>query len=250
MAFAEVEDRGAVRVVRFNRPEVLNAFNVDLYSAVTDALRVASADEAVHAVVLAGNGRAFSAGQDLVEMEALALGTAPEEAEHGFQGLLEVLQDFDKPLLAAVHGVGLGIGFTLLAHCDLVLVGESTRLRVPFAEMGVAPEAASSYLFAQRLGWQRAALVLLGGEWVHAEQAVAWGLALEVVPDGEVVARTVALAERVAAAPLASLRAIKRLMLAPEVPEIVAARDREEEAFATLLFGADAGAALARFNQG
>lgn len=247
-AMTEIDDRGAVRVIRFDRTEVLNAFDVGLYRGVTGALAEARADDSVHTVVLTGNGRAFSAGQDLQEMAALAQGTAPEGAEHGFQGLLEELQSFDKPLLAAVNGVGLGIGFTLLAHCDLVLIAEGARLRVPFAEMGVAPEAASSYLFPQRMGWQRAAHVLFTGDWLSADQAVEYGIAFEVCPDDELLERTLALAERIASSPLASLRAIKQLMLDAEQPAIVEARRREEEAFATLLFAATTGDALARFS--
>jgi enoyl-CoA hydratase/carnithine racemase len=152
-----------------------------------------------------------------------------------FPAFVDAVQGFPKPLLAAVNGLGLGIGFTVLAHCDLVLVAEGARLKTPFTELGVAPEAASSYLFPLRLGWQRAAHVLFSSTWVSAEQLVEWGLALEVVPAGEVVERTLALARDIAAHPLASLMATKRLMLDAQLPGVERARRQEDAAFAELL---------------
>lgn len=232
------EDHGNVRVLTFDRPQVLNAFDTALYRAVGAALDEARLDDGVHVVVLTGEGRAFSAGQDLNEMEALAEAVGKgETVESGFPALLEALQAFDKPLVAAVNGVGLGIGFTLLAHCDLVVMSRDARLRVPFAEMGVPPEAASSYLFPARMGWQRAAHVLFTGAWVSAEQAVEYGMALQVVAPEELMAVTVELAQSVAAAPLSALRAIKATMLAGQRDAVVAARAREEAAFAEMLAG-------------
>src|SRR5262245_58105890 len=201
----------AVRPLTRGRPEALNAFASPLYRATGAALDAARADDRVSVVVLTGAGRAFSAGQDLDEMARLAAG---EAIESGFPVLLEALQAFDKPLVAAVNGVAVGIGFTLLPHCDLVLVAEGARFRTPFAEMGVPPEAASSYLFPARMGWQRAAEVLFTSPWLSAEEAVAAGIALRVVPGGGVVDEALALAGRIAAAPLPALRAIKATMLA------------------------------------
>ena len=144
----EVEEAApGVRVIAFNRPEVRNAFDTAMYQEVTAALRAADGDEAVGAVVLTGRGTAFTSGQDLAEMAAIATGTAVEGAGQGFMGLLECLIDLSVPLLAAVNGVAVGLGFTLLPHCNLVLVDAGARLRVPFAELGVPPEAASSVLF-------------------------------------------------------------------------------------------------------
>ena len=106
-------------------------------------------------------------------MAAIATGTAVEGAGQGFMGLLDSLVDTSVPLLAAVNGVAVGLGFTLLAHCDLVLVDAGARLRVPFAELGVPPEAASSVLFPAAMGWQQAARVLLTSDWVGAAELVA-----------------------------------------------------------------------------
>jgi enoyl-CoA hydratase/carnithine racemase len=231
-------DHGAVRVIGFDRPDVLNAFDTALYRAVAGALDDARADEAVSVVVLTGEGRAFSAGQDLNEMARLAeaVGTGVE-IESGFPALLESVQRFDKPLLAAVNGVGLGIGFTLLAHCDMVIIAEGARLRVPFAEMGVPPEAASSYLFPLRMGWQRAAEILFTGRWMDAAEAVDAGMALRAVPADRLMVDVLALAQSIATAPLPALRAIKAAMLAAHADAVAAAREREERAFADLLAG-------------
>ena len=114
---------------------------------------------------------------------------------------MDVAISFDKPLLAAVNGVGVGLGCTLLAHVDLVLMDEQARLRVPFAELGVPPEAASSWLLPERMGWQRASALLLASEWIDADQAVAAGLALRVCPRGTVLAETMDLARRIASFP-------------------------------------------------
>jgi enoyl-CoA hydratase/carnithine racemase len=252
-----VEDDRRVRLVTFHRPAVLNAFDTALYTAAAQALDGAAADDGVGAVVLTGAGRAFSSGQDLGEMAALAARVSEQRtggngegvgaAVSAFPRFVDAIEAFPKPLLAAVNGLGLGIGFTMLAHCDLVLVAEGARLKTPFTELGVAPEAASSYLFPRRMGWQRAAKVLLSSGWVGAEELVACGLALEVVPAGEVVERTLDLARAIAARPLASLVATKRLMLDAQLPGVRGARQREDAAFAELLGAGANRAALDAF---
>ena len=241
----QTADSGAVRLLTLDRPEVLNAFDAALYRDLASALDDARADDSVHVVVITGIGRAFSAGQDLEEMAKLASG---ESTDSGFPALLEAVQTFDKPLLAAVNGLAIGIGFTILPHCDLVLVAESARFRTPFAEMGVPPEAASSYLFPARMGWQRAAYVLFTSTWLDATQAVEYGIAFAAYPDDELLASSLELAASIATAPLVALRAIKQAMMAAEAPAIAAARDREDAAFAELLGGADTRAALDAFN--
>ena len=181
MPRVEIEEAApGVRVIAFNRPEVRNAFDTAMYHDVTAALRAADTDETVGAVVLTGRGSAFTSGQDLAEMAAIATGTAIEGAGQGFMGLLDCLIDLSVPLLAAVNGVAVGLGFTLLPHCNLVLVDAGARLRVPFAELGVPPEAASSVLFPALMGWQRAGEVLLTSEWVSATELVELGVALRV----------------------------------------------------------------------
>jgi enoyl-CoA hydratase/carnithine racemase len=236
-----------VRVIAFNRPEVRNAFDTAMYLEVTEALVGADADESIGAVVLTGRGTAFTSGQDLAEMAAIATGTAVDGSGQGFMGLLDAVTGLSVPLLAAVNGVAVGLGFTVLAHCDLVLVDRAARLRVPFAELGVPPEAASSVLFPARMGWQQAARVLLTSDWVSAEEAVELGLALRVCDEGGTLTETVALAARIAAHPRSATRAITSLMRAGQRDLVLAANQREQTAFAKLLGGAATSGALAEF---
>lgn len=244
----DIHDDGAVRILTLDRPQKLNAFTTAMYQACADALVAAAGDDRVAAVVLTGRGRAFSAGNDLDELAATAaagpgdLGPAAQGA--AFAAFLDALTDCPKALLAAVNGVAVGIGMTLLPYCDVALVAESARLRVPFVPLGVTTEAASSVTLPAVMGWQRAARVLLTGAWIDAAEAVELGLALEVAPDDEVVPRTMAVAREIAAAgPLASIMATKRLLADARRDLLTAARTREDAAFATLFAAARPGAA-------
>jgi enoyl-CoA hydratase/carnithine racemase len=225
------ETRDCVTVLRLNRPEKRNAFDTALYDALAAALRTAAADDAVHVAVVTGVGRAFSAGQDLAEMGALAAGGGGGEG-HGFPHLMDALCEFDKPLIAAVNGVGVGIGFTMLLHCDLVHLAETARLRLPFVPLGVVPEAASSHLLPLTIGWQHAAELIYTGDWIDAPRAVALGLAVAMHPPDALLPAVLAQATRIAAAPLAALRESKRLLLATRAADVRAARAREDAAFA------------------
>ena len=250
MPYSRIEsEEGApgVRVIAFNRPEVRNAFDTTMYQEVTAALRAADGDEAVGAVVLTGRGTAFTSGQDLAEMAAIATGTAVEGAGQGFMGLLDCLIDLSVPLLAAVNGVAVGLGFTLLPHCNLVLVDAEARLRVPFAELGVPPEAASSLLFPALMGWQQAARVLLTSDWVSAPELVELGLALKVCDAGSVLDETVALAARIAAHPRGATRASSSLVRAARREAVIEANRREQGAFGALLGSAVGSGTLAEF---
>jgi enoyl-CoA hydratase/carnithine racemase len=234
------ERHDGVVVIAFDRPEVRNAFDRAMYLAVTEALQDALDDDEVRAVVLCGRGPSFCAGQDLKEMAAIATGADDSVGEPGFQGLLDVLGRFDKPLLAAVHGAGMGLGFSILGHVDLVLVDTTARLQVPFAQMGVPPEAASSVLLPARMGWQRAAEVLLTSRWILADEAVASGVALRVCPEGTALDEALALAASIAAHPGGATRTIKRLLLAGRGDAVAEARAREEASFAALFADPDA----------
>jgi enoyl-CoA hydratase/carnithine racemase len=180
-------------------------------------------------------------------MAAIATGAAVPGAGQGFIALLEGLTEFSVPLLAAVNGVAVGLGFTLLAHCDLVLVARDARLRVPFAELGVPAEAASSFLFPATMGWQRAARILLTSDWVDAEELVSLGLALRSCDPGAVLDETIELASRVAAHPRGATRAITSLMRAARRDAVLEANRREQGAFAQLLGSAAQQGTLAEF---
>jgi enoyl-CoA hydratase/carnithine racemase len=236
-----------VRVITFNRPEVRNAFDTAMYQEVTAALLDADGDESVGAVVLTGHGPGFTSGQDLAEMAAIATGTAVEGAGRGFMDLLEALTTLSVPLLAAVNGAAVGLGFTVLAHCDIVLVDANARMRVPFAELGVPAEAASSILFPARMGWQQAARILLTSDWVDAAEAVQLGIALRATAAGTVLAETVDLAGRIASHPRQATRAIVTLMRAGQRDAVLAANQREQAEFARLLGSAASSGTLAEF---
>lgn len=232
----QIDDHDRARLITFDRPDRANAFNEALYHASADALRVAAADDAVGAIVFTGAGKAFCAGTDLLEMaEAVLDAEAARPDRSGFPAFVDTLQEFPKPLLAAVNGAAVGLGFTMLAHCDLVLVSDRARLLAPFTNMGVAPEAASSYLLPRRMGRQQASLSLFTSDWITAEQAVATGLAIRQCAPDELVPETLALAARIASKPLPSLMATKRLLLDAEREGIARARELENRAFAELL---------------
>ncbi|GMU79883.1 MAG: enoyl-CoA hydratase [Acidimicrobiia bacterium] len=245
-----IEDDHAdgVRTITLNRPEVRNAFNRALYRAAGGALAAADADDAVKVVVLAGAGQGFSAGQDLKEMAAVGRpGESGTSEEHGFQTFVGALESFSKPLVAAVHGNAIGIGTTMLPYCDLVLVADDARLRLPFAPLGVVPEAGSSFTIPHAIGRQQASYLLLTGAWLDAHGAVAAGLALRCVPRAELLAEAHALAVQLAALPSSSLVATKRLVRAGWLDAARAARSREEAVFTTLLGHGASKAALDDF---
>jgi enoyl-CoA hydratase/carnithine racemase len=216
-----------VLLLTLNRPERKNAFDETMWREARDALADAQADDAVRAVIVTGAGEAFSAGQDLGQMAA-----RPDNEPPGFPGFMDRLIAFDKPLLAAVNGVGVGIGLTMLLHCDVVWMAAEARLRAPFIPLGVVPEAASSYLLPLQLGHQRAAEMLFLAEWIDARRAVELGIATRVVPRAQLLPEMCALATRIAAQPLGALRWTKRTLLAVRADGIRAARGREDAAFA------------------
>jgi enoyl-CoA hydratase/carnithine racemase len=217
----------AVLSLTMNRPQRRNAFNNDLYRALAGALRDARAEADVHVVVVTGTAGAFSAGQDFSEMTEAPADAGP----HGFQLLMDVLCEFDKPLLAAVNGVAVGLGMTMLLHCDVVYLAESARMRCPFVTLGVVPEAASSYLLPATIGFQRAAEVLYTAQWLDAARALELGLAARVLPDAELLDATLAKAREIAAHPPRAVQHTKRLLVATRSDAIRAARAREDEAF-------------------
>jgi len=221
-----VERDGGVAVVTWNRPRQRNAFNQQMWCEGRDTLRELLDAPDVRAVVVTGAGEAFSAGQDLGEMT-----TAPADGEHGFPGFMNVLCAFDKPLIAAVNGVGVGIGLTMLLHCDIVYVSETARLRAPFIPLGVVPEAASSYMLPLIVGYQRAAEVLFTAEWIDARRAVELGIASRLYPAAELLPAARAMATKIAAGPIGAIRHTKRLVLATRDAQVRAAREREDRAF-------------------
>jgi enoyl-CoA hydratase/carnithine racemase len=243
----QVDDQNRVRTLTLNRPDVLNAFNEALYQATAEALQAAAEDPDVAVVLLTGAGRAFSAGNDLKEMQARI--TDPEMANQGshFTAMIDALTRFPKPLICAVNGVGVGIGTTILGYADLVFMSATARLKCPFTSLGVAPEAASSYLLPQLIGRQNAAWLLLSSEWVGAQEALAMGMVWKVCEPGDLLAEARRHAEILASRPIPSLIAVKQSIVEPTRPDIAAATERENAHFAELLGGQANAAALADF---
>ena len=234
----DLEKLDGIGIITINRPERKNAFTRSQYEDLASALRDIDTDDSVHVAIITGAGGAFSSGQDLKEMAematAVASGTPASSQPGGFTVLLDGLETFSKPLIAAVNGVAVGIGMTLLPFCDIVLIDETARMRVPFSELGVPPEAASSILFADQIGWQRAAEILFTARWIEAPEAVEIGLALRTAPQGEVLSHAVELAKTIASKSAYSTRVIKQLMVAGRGGRIKEARVREEALFAEL----------------
>ena len=243
----EIEDRERVRILTLDRPGTLNAFNDDLYDAVGDALLDAAERSDVAVVLLTGRGRAFTAGQDLAELKEPR--RHDDGRRHGFGPFIEAVETFPKPLIAAVNGLAVGIGLTILPHCDVVLVGENARLRAPFVGLGVTAEAGSTVLLPATIGWQATAQLFYTAEWLDAARAVDLGLALRSVPDDHLFDEAIALAGDIAAMPIASLVGTKQLLLDARLAAVRAARSREDKTFASLVGGPANREALAAFGE-
>jgi enoyl-CoA hydratase/carnithine racemase len=243
----QIDDQNRVRTLTLNRPDTLNAFNEALYEATAEALQQAAEDAEVAVVLLTGAGRAFSAGNDLKEMQARI--TDPEMANQGshFTAMIDALTTFPKPLICAVNGVGVGIGTTILGYADLAFMSSTARLKCPFTSLGVAPEAASSYLLPQLIGRQNAAWLLMSSEWVSAQEALAMGMVWKVCEPDDLLDEARKHAEILAARSIPSLIAVKQSIVEPLRAEIAAATERENAHFAELLGGQANAAALADF---
>jgi enoyl-CoA hydratase/carnithine racemase len=194
--------------VRFNRPEKRNAITFAMYEALVRALHEAQADQAVRVVLLSGEGAGFSAGNDLQDF----LSGPQFTPAHPVMELLRALATFGKPLLAAVHGQTVGIGATMLLHCDLVIAARSTQLSMPFVALGLVPEAGSSLLLPRLIGQQRAAELLLLGKPIDALTAQTLGIVNRVVEDDALAAEARALARALAQQPTGALTATRRLL--------------------------------------
>jgi enoyl-CoA hydratase/carnithine racemase len=233
---------GVLRV-ELNRPEKKNAITIAMYRALGDALQSASADAGVRAVLLQGKPEIFSSGNDLSDF----LADPPRSEDTPPFKFLRVLARFDKPLVAAVSGAAIGIGTTMLLHCDLVYAAAGARFQLPFASLGLAPEAASSLLLPRLAGWQKAAELLMLGEPFGAEAAREIGLVNEIVAPEKLLETALAKARALAAKPPAALRATKALMKQALLAEVEGAMAREAKAFGERLVSPEAKEAFSAF---
>jgi enoyl-CoA hydratase/carnithine racemase len=229
-----------VTTIRLDRPEKKNAITLEMYAALSDALEAAAADAAVRAVVLGGARDCFTAGNDLGDFVRAAQGGDTASGAR----FLRTLAGFDKPLIGAVAGVAIGIGTTMLLHCDLVYAAPSARFRTPFVDLALVPEAGSSILLPSLVGGRRAAQMLLLGEQLDAQTALAWGLINAVVDDPDAAAA--AAAGKLATRPPGALRAT-RLLTRPSREAVVEAMRVEGEVFTERLRSPEAMEAFQAF---
>jgi enoyl-CoA hydratase/carnithine racemase len=223
-----VQRSGALLEIRLNRPEKRNAITFAMYEALTAAFADAGRDPQVHALLLSGEGAGFCAGNDLHDFLA-----GPEfSGGHPVMGFLRSLAYLAKPMVAAVHGQTVGIGVTMLLHCDLVLAARTTQFTMPFVSLGLVPEAASSLLVPRLVGPQRAAELLLLGKPFDAAAAHGFGLVNRVVEETVLLTEARNTAQALARQPQVALAATRRLLRGD--PEVLFARMQEEAA----LFGA------------
>jgi len=236
------EAKGPVLTIRLNRPEKKNAVSLAMYRAMTAALNRAAEDPAIRVAVIRG-GDDFSAGNDIADF----LAAGGETGLDPILGFLDALAAFPKPLVAGVRGAAIGIGTTLLLHCDVVLASATARFQLPFVQLGLVPEAASSLLLPAMAGRLRASWWLLTGEGFDAEAALAAGLITRLLPDEALDAELGAAAARLAALPPAAVRQTKALLRAPQQAAVREAMTREVEAFGAQLKSAEAREAFTAF---
>ena len=216
--------------LRLNRPEKRNAITFAMYQGLLRGLTEAQADDSIRAVLFSGEGAGFCAGNDLNDF----LDGPAFTAEHPVMGFLHTLAGFEKPLVAAVHGQCVGIGVTLLLHCDLVIAARGTQLSMPFVKLGLVPEAASSLLLPRLVGHQRAAELLLLGRPLDAASAERLGLVNQVVEETALLTEARALARTLAQQPNGALTATRRL-LRGDIAAVHAQIDAEARVFGTQL---------------
>lgn len=237
------ETKDGILRIEFNRPPKKNAITAAMYQTLADTLAQADDDAKVRAVVLHGNGGAFTAGNDLEDF----MKRPPLEQDAPVLQFLERISRATKPLIAAVNGAAAGVGTTMLLHCDLVYAGENAKFLLPFTHLGLCPEAASSYLLPRISGYQRAAEKLLLGEPFGAAEARAIGIVNDVLPDAEVLNHALAQATKLTKLPSSSVRTTKALMKRGLRAPVEDHMREEIEHFRRLLSSAEAKEALAAF---
>lgn len=233
---------GVLRV-EMNRPDKKNAMTGAMYARLAEVLAEADKDDAVRVVVWHGAGDAFTAGNDIKDFM--------ENPPHGKDSPQGRLNDefirFGKPLIAAVRGVAIGGGTTMLAHCDIVYASENTRFQIPFIDLALTPEFGSSYLIPARIGYLRAAEIYLLGEPFTATRAAELGLVTDIVPDADLLSTAMATARKLAAKPPSALRANKRLLKLGAMGPLEAAVVAEGREFAERVISPEAKEAFAAF---
>jgi enoyl-CoA hydratase/carnithine racemase len=237
------EHAGSILRIQLNRPTKRNAMTSAMYVTLAGIFNEAANDESTRVVLWHGAGDSFCAGNDIQDF----LKNPPGPGESPQARLMEALVNFDKPIVAAVHGAAIGGGTTMLLHCDFIYAGESTKFQMPFINLAVVPEFGSSCSLPARIGHVRAAELILLGAPIDASRAVELGLVNQVISDDGVMARACETAEKLATKPAKALRASKRLIKQPSREQIKAAMKAENEEFSAQVRSEDAKEAFTAF---
>ena len=241
----EVKRNGGRLRIRMNRPERRNAITVVMYAALADAIESAAEDEAVRLITIEGAGEDFTAGNDLADF--LAEMPPPGTSDIPVWRLLRALAKNQVPLLAAVHGNAVGIGTTMLFHCDLVIAEEGSRFVMPFVDLGLVPEAASSLILPLLAGRRRAARYLLLGEAFGVEEAAEFGLVSHVVPAGGLDSALEAMVQALLAKPAQALQLTQRLLRRGPTEDVLERMELENGHFAERLSSDEVRQAITAF---
>jgi enoyl-CoA hydratase/carnithine racemase len=237
----EIRDR--ILRIKINRPDKKNALTRVMYAALADAITRADDDNGIRAVFLQGTADCFTAGNDLKDFQAFRQDGDNKDVSN----FLSTISHAQKPIVAAVGGVAVGVGTTMLLHCDLVYAGEGAKFILPFVALGLCPEAASSFLLPGLIGQRRASELLLLGEPVSAAKAYEIGLVNAVYPDGEFIAKAYAQTEKLVQQPPASLRITKALLRRPVLQSIAETMAEERKHFSERLNSGECDEAFSAF---
>ena len=237
----ETHDR--ILRIQINRPEKKNALTRAMYAALADAIARADDDNRIRAVFLQGTADCFTAGNDLKDFQAFRQDGNNKDVSN----FLSTISRAKKPIVAAVGGVAVGVGTTMLLHCDLVYAGQGAKFILPFVALGLCPEAASSYLFPKLVGHKQASEILLFGEPFSAAKACEIGLVNAVYPDAEFIDKAYAQAQKLAQQPPASVRITKALLRRPLAQPIADAMAAEREQFSERLKSGESDEAFSAF---
>src|SRR6266404_458557 len=237
------ERSGAILRVQFNRPSKKNAMTSAMYITMADLLTSAAKDDDIRVVLWHGAGDSFCAGNDVEDFMRNPPGPGESPQAH----LIGALINFEKPVVAAVHGAAIGGGTTMLTHCDFVYAGESAKFQMPFINLALVPEFGTSYSIPARIGYLRATELIQLGQPFDAQRAAELGLATRVVPDQKLLATATETAQKLAEKPAGALQACKKLMRQPVRAQLEQAAKLENEEFAVRLRSADSKEAITAF---
>lgn len=235
---------GAVLEIRMNRPAKKNALTQAMYGAMADAIEEAEQDSAIGAVLISAEGDLFTAGNDLADFQMMSQDHSAIGRNHVGR-FLRALATMEKPLVAAASGGGVGIGLTMLLHCDIVVAAEDAQFLAPFTQLGVTPEAASSLLLPAQIGYKKAYMMLALGQPVSGKEAVEIGIATFAVPRDQVEARARKAAQECCARPVEAMKITKRLLRNSQA--LTERLEVEQKYFSERLRSPEARAAFAAF---